>query len=312
MLNPRRVATSAPGSLMLMGEHAVLRNHLALSASVNRRLSLELVPRPDRVLQIDSNIGKACFKPAELPTDGPFRFVATCIRAHADFFSEGGFDLRIRSELPTTVGLGSSAALVVALVHAIQLLQGQKSDSRTLHQSAWEVIRAVQGRGSGADVAASVLGGCVAYRVAPFQMRKIACLPPLAVYYSGAKRATSDVIAEVDAFEQRHPILGNALFDSIGALSIEAQNALASRDWNQLGELMNMGQGFMDAMGVNNARLSEMIYALRNAQGVWGSKISGSGLGDCVIALGAPHASVLSNDRIDVSLAEDGVREEVA
>ena len=311
-MNARRVATSAPGSLMLMGEHAALRNHPALVASVNLRLSLELIPRQEPMLKIDSRVGSAMFSPSDLPSEGPFRFVTACIRSCADFFTEGGFDLIIRSELPTTVGLGSSAALVVALMHALHVLQDRQADEMALHEDALRVIRQVQGRGSGADVAASVFGGCVAYCVEPRELRKLRGLPPLTVYYSGSKRPTPEVVAEVDALESRHPELMKAIFETMGALSLQAEAAMQAQNWTQLGELMNLGQGLMDAIGVNNARLSEMNYALREAEGVLGSKISGSGLGDCVIALGDVPAYVLSSDRVEVRLGKDGVREETS
>ncbi len=295
---------------MLMGEHAVLRNHLALAASLNRRLSLELIPISEPVLRIESDIGSACFKPSELPHSGPFRFVAQCFKSDDSLFSQGGFELRIQSELPTTVGLGSSAALAVALVSAIRLMQNLPCEDAIVHEQALAIVRAVQGRGSGADVAASVLGGCVAYRVEPREMRKLTRVPPMAVYYCGAKRPTPEVVAEVDAFEARNPELATALFQNMGALSLEAEHALAGQDWRRLGELMNVGQGLMDAIGVNDARLSGMIYALRAATGVRGCKISGSGLGDCVIALGDPPRDVLPDERVEVCLGPDGVREE--
>ena len=62
--------------------------------------------------------------------------------------------------------------------------------------------------------------------------------------------------------------------------------AAAKGDWPALGELMNVNQGLMDALGVNNAKLAELVFALREDPQIYGSKISGSGLGDCVVGLG--------------------------
>ena len=49
---------------------------------------------------------------------------------------------------------------------------------------------------------------------------------------------------------------------------------------------MNINQGLMDSLGVNNSRLAELVYELREDPNIQGSKISGSGLGDCVVGLG--------------------------
>lgn len=296
---------------MLMGEHAVLRNHLALCAAVNRRLFLELTRTDGDIIEVTSDVGNARFTADTLPKDGPFRFVAQCFRQHAEWVAGRGFHLAIRSELPTTVGLGSSAALVVALMRALDALQGRECHLLDLHGSALAAVRAVQGCGSGADVAASVHGGCVAYRVQPLEVRRIACLPPISVFYSGAKRPTPVVVAEVNAFADKFPDLANRLFECMNELSLRAEIAMNAGDWPALGGILNMGQGLMDAIGVNNARLSNMIYALRSADGVFGSKISGSGLGDCVVALGNPPVDVLPDERVLVALGHQGVRDEV-
>ena len=47
---------------------------------------------------------------------------------------------------------------------------------------------------------------------------------------------------------------------------------------------MNLNQGFLDALGINTQKLSNLIFAARNA-GAYGAKLSGAGGGDCMIAL---------------------------
>ena len=296
---------------MLMGEHAVLRNHLALCAAIDHRLTVALHPNHERVCVIDSTLQKGAFAFEDLPTTGPLRFVAQCIHERFDSSNEGGLNVSIRSELPTTVGLGSSAAVVVALMHGLALAQGRTEDLQSLQQASLKVIQAVQGRGSGADVAASVAGGCVAYRIKPFAMRRYASVPPLAVFYSGAKRPTVEVVAEVDARAALEPDHYEALFAEMDALSVTAESALDREDWTQLGQLMTQGQQRMEAIGVSNDRLRDMLDVLGRADGVFGAKISGSGLGDCVVALGQMSDDVLREDRVSVQLSPNGVSGEV-
>ena len=72
----------------------------------------------------------------------------------------------------------------------------------------------------------------------------------------------------------------------IGRVTQYALEAASRADWQAVGELMNINQGLMDALGVNNEQLAKLVFALREDPGIMGSKISGSGLGDCVVGLG--------------------------
>ena len=89
------------------------------------------------------------------------------------------------------------------------------------------------------------------------------------------------------------------------------------KDFPALGELMNINQGYLEALGVGSKKLSEMIYAAREA-GAYGAKLSGAGVGDCMIAL---HSTVnklaiekainkAGGQVIDVRANAEGVRRE--
>ena len=170
------------------------------------------------------------------------------------------------------------------------------------------VIRAVQGRGSGADVAASILGGVVAYRAEPCAWRRVAETLPLVAAYSGSKEKTAVVIAVVERLRAAHPEAVAAIFRAMDTVTAEGVAALESAAWPRVGAAMNMGQGLMDAIGVSNARLAAMVAALRGAAGIHGAKISGSGLGDCVIGLGTVAAdAVLPFSLLPVGVSGKGV-----
>ena len=75
---------------------------------------------------------------------------------------------------------------------------------------------------------------------------------------------------------------------------------------NVLGEIMNIHQGLQDALGVNNAILSELIFSLRSHPHIYGAKISGAGLGDCVIGLGKVKKNSFSKNKIDIAVSVSG------
>ena len=285
-MNLRAVKASAPGSLMLMGEHAVLRGQPAIVCAISKRLKVALTPREDQAVRLHSVLGEHETTLEELAPNDSFRFVLAAIRACRPGLGQG-FDLKIRSEMSHQMGLGSSAAVTVAVLAALAGARGQALDLPALLAQGTKIIRKVQGGvGSGADVAASTFGGCLRYYAGEQEVVKIATAPELTVLYSGSKTPTPEVIARVEERRRRQPKMYGELDALIGAAVQQAFEAAARGEWETMGELMNINQGLMDALGVNNARLAELVYALREDPNILGSKISGSGLGDCVVGLG--------------------------
>jgi len=166
----------------------------------------------------------------------------------------------------------------------------------------------VQGRGSGADVAASVFGGVVAYRADPFenpQGRPLEIEPmceafPLTAVYSGSKMKTVDVIRyleekralNVDYFEKIFDRMDASVGEVLDAAEVEcdlragSERARSSRSTflKCLDENLILNQKLMEEMGLCNAALAEIIQTFQTL-GI-PAKISGSGLGDCAIGLG--------------------------
>ena len=146
------IQVSAPGSLMLMGEHAVLHGRRALVCAVNRRLRVRVQPRKDDQVRLHSHLGRLELALDHVRPIPPFQFVLAAIRRYRGRLT-GGLDLRIESEFSSTVGLGSSAAVTVATCAALERLTGGRPGRPALLRTAREVVREVQGLGSGADVA---------------------------------------------------------------------------------------------------------------------------------------------------------------
>ncbi|WP_432698030.1 mevalonate kinase [Marinobacterium sp. YM272] len=300
------IRASAPGSIMLMGEHAVLRGARAIACAVDSYIHLTLIPREDRQVSIQSALGAYSATLDQLPESDDLSFVVTAIRHWAGQLP-AGLDLRIESEFSHTVGLGSSAAVVAALTVALDRFAGTDMSREQQFDAALRVIHAVQnGRGSGTDLAASLYGGLIAYRVEPRELRPLQGLPPLSLWYVGYKMKTPAVLALVEQRSQRFPMLYAGLDRLMADCCAQAEAAIDSSDWDALGELMNIYQGLMDALGVNDANLSELIYRLRAEQGNRGAKISGSGLGDCVVVLGQKAPDNLAYQQIPVAVSARG------
>jgi mevalonate kinase len=127
-----------------------------------------------------------------------------------------------------------------------------------------------------------VYGGTVFYEMQPAKITDLPVHFDLTVLYSGSKMATPEVIKIVLEAQKKRPELFEYLFTAMDKITLEAKD---ETDLKALGELFNLYQGLLDTLGVNNAALSEIVYKLRAHPGILGSKISGSGLGDCAIGL---------------------------
>lgn len=272
---------------MLLGEHAVLAGELALVAALDKRLKVCLTPRADRTLSIESSLGVFSAAFDELEPCKPFQFV---IAAVMRFLSQlpSGLDLKIEADFTSDLGLGSSAAVTAATVACLMVYAGLSSpesiQKAQVLDLAVKLIRQVQGRGSGADVAASVYGGVVAYKVDGL-VEPLNLAPAIALYYSGSKTPTAEVLAWVaEQFADRQSEL-TAIYQEIGECAEHGKQALLLDDIERFGQCFNQQQLLMEKLGVNTPRLESLIQKLRQHSGVKGVKISGSGLGDCVIAV---------------------------
>ena len=283
------ITVSAPGSLMLMGEHAVLHGYRALVCAINRRITVHLTPLAEKRVFISSALGDYESPLQHLTDHSSFRFVLQVLRQHAARLPSG-VHLRIESEFPADIGFGSSAAVTVAAHGAVLAwLGGELPDKGRLLEHALHTVHAVQGRGSGADLAASVLGGVVCYTTAPTMVPVPISLPITAVY-CGYKTPTAEVIRRVEQGHQECPDRIGRIYAGMDSIVADAVQCLHRHDMPGFGALVDGSQQLMDDLGVNTPELEEIVLALRGAPGINGAKISGSGLGDCAIGIG--HADL--------------------
>ena len=284
--------TSAPGSVMLLGEYGVLFGKPALVCAVNKRIQVTLTPRQDTVITIHSDeLGEHTTNLQELAIEKPFQFVLGALQ-HYQTKLRRGCDINIVSEFSDKLGLGSSAAVTVATLAALVTWLEIRMTPLDLVRQGRSVIRHCQGLGSGADVAASVYGGVVYYHAQPLAAEKIAVTLPLALYYTGFKTPTTVAVKQVQAHFSAYPQVFKQLCASIGQCAADGMLLVRKQDWQRLGEVMNIQQGLMESLGVSLPIMQHMTSVLRQQKGIKGAKISGSGLGDCVVGLGEPDADL--------------------
>lgn len=312
------VQVSAPGKLMLLGEHAVVHGRPCLVTAMDARLSMSLAHAEPGTFSIDApEVGvhrlrgrlTDAFRDGRALAPGT-RFIECALRLFCEQVGlRGGVTITTRSDFASTLGLGSSSATVACTLFGLAQLEGADIPRERLFEWGLQVIRQVQGTGSGFDLAAAIFGGTLLYQVEPRHIEPLDTPDlPLLVGYSGVKADTATYVGRVNARLAAHPAAVERIFDAMAALTLEGRAALLARDWARLGELMDIQHGLVHALGVDVPQTARLVFAAR-AAGAFGAKLSGAGGGDCVIALASPdrHAAVA-----EAWKAADGTLVEIA
>jgi mevalonate kinase len=301
---------SAPGSLMLLGEYGVMHGKHALVCAVNKRMNVTIEPRSDTRIEIFSDtLGEFVTDLSNLYIEPPFRFILATLKRYR-LKLKSGCTITIRSEFSDKIGLGSSAAVTVATLTALSAWLEFNFTERELIREARAIVRQVQGLGSGADVAACVLGGMVAYKMQPLMAEKIATEHPLTAVYSGYKTGTVEAVKRVKAFFASNPRLFKQLCQAIDHCAVQGISAVRTSNWANMGKMMNIQQGLMESLGVSTPLLSKIVGTLREQSFMLGAKISGSGFGDCLIGLGSVATLKFTDENVKlirVEMTQQGV-----
>lgn len=292
---PSTIHVSAPGKLMLLGEHAVVHGRPCLVTAVDSRLHMTLARSGDDRFTLDApDVGAHgvtgrladAYRDGRALTHGT-RFIESALRVFAEQMGlEDGVAITTRSDFSSQLGLGSSSATVACALFGLARLQDVELAPQRLFDLGLEAIRRVQGTGSGFDLAAAIFGGTLVYenatprRIEPLDAPGL----PLVAAYSGVKADTVTYVQRVNARLAAHPAAIEHVFEAMRVLVIAGREALIQCDWARLGELLDVGHGLAHALGVDIPQTAALVFAAR-AAGAFGAKLSGAGGGDCVIAL---------------------------
>lgn len=275
------VAASAPGKLILFGEHAVVFGEPALATAINLRT--EVFARPHTEWLAD---GASLDEPK-------YRYVKAAVQRA---WSGGPLWLEIRSMIPTGTGLGSSAAVTVATLGALGSLQ-DSFDPPAIAREAFAIEHDVQGRASPIDTSTATAGGGVLVRPAEGEglLWTIArdtrrwCLhrcplPDLTfvIGNTGLSAATGPLVAGVKERVEASPKAA-AMVREIGQITLDGLVALQRKDLATAGHLMDRNQALLNALGVGHPSLDRLVAAARKHS--YGAKLTGAGGGGSMVAL---------------------------
>lgn len=287
-MNTTPLTVSAPGKLLLFGDHAVVYGYPSITTAINERLFVTIVETGDGTISIDA------------VQVNDTRFVDAAVQATINDWGiqHNGFRLTTKSIFTGKYGFGSSSAVTVATLKAIVSLYHKDVDLKTIFKKAYAIVLSIQGVGSGFDVAAATYGETMYYVKGGniLEPMKIGNMP-LVVGYTGVKSNTVDMVKMVAEKREKYPEKVERIFQGIGKLVDQAKEKILSGDWERVGRLMDFNQEYLRDLGVSSDELEALISAAKGA-GAWGAKLSGSGGGDCMIALAPADTRQLVEEAI--------------
>lgn len=285
--------SSAPGKVILCGEHSVVYGEPAIAVPVTglrcRARMAPAMPGSGLLLVAADLNQRTALRTAAL--DHPLAALARLVLEHLDC-DEPDAVLTIHSDLPIAAGLGSGAAVSVAAARALAGFLGHVLSEEVASALAYEVEKLHHGTPSGIDNTVIAWERPVIFvkGKAP-EVLEISTPLRLLIADSGFPAATREAVAGVRQRRESDPDFYEARFSRMGALVRMARAALEQQDLPALGRLMDVNHALLMEIGVSTPRLEALVQAARLA-GALGAKLTGSGMGGNIIALvtmeGAP------------------------
>jgi mevalonate kinase len=301
---------TAPGKVILLGEHAVVYGQPAIAvpvAQVQATAIVEDAPAGTGITIIAADLGRR-FRLSE--GQARSRTAAALARTVHNTLERLGrtadidLEITVSSTIPIGSGLGSGAAVATALVRALVQHLGGYLTSRDVSDLVYQTELLHHGTPSGIDNTVIAFGKPVYF----IKDRCDEVFWPgrpfwLAIGDTGVPSSTREVVADVRKAWERDRASYDARFAAIGALVARGREALIRGDLCELGQLMAANQEELRAIGVSSEALERLIAAAMDA-GALGAKLSGSGRGGNMIAL----VDEATRDAVAAALQRAGAR----
>jgi len=267
MSESNKSAALAAGKVILLGEHGVVYGRHALALPIPGAVAVTLT-------EADALIH-----------DLPVEFVDLLLGQMG--VENTHWRISVDSRLPFGKGLGSSAAIAVAIVRAFDQWLDLGLDDERVNAIAFECEKLAHGTPSGVDNTLSTYARPMLFcndgelQVTTIEVNET---PPLLIAWGEEKGSTSEQVAGVRDRRDQAPAHFDALFDEMDSLSRQGADLLRAGDWLALGALMDLCHGLLNAIGVSTPNLERMVTLARQA-GAAGAKLTGAGGGGSIAAL---------------------------
>lgn len=286
------IVASAPGKIILFGEHAVVYHRPAIAVpftGVRARVTALADPLgPSGRVKIDAPDIHLQTTLDQLPADDPFVIVIHSVWEALGIRSMPAVTLRISSTIPSSAGLGSSAAVAAALARATASFLGHPLSDAQISEIAFRAEQRLHGNPSGIDNTVVVYARPVFFvRDRPIEFLNLSEPLHLVIADTGIQSSTAEMVRALRERRDAAPDRHEAWFDQIASIVLQARGLLEKGNGAGLGPLMNANHALLQTLGVSCRELDRLVDAAVKA-GALGAKLSGGGGGGNMIALVRP------------------------
>jgi len=288
------VKSSASGKIILFGEHAAVYSRPALAVPVTQiHVDVEVLDSPREGIWIDAPGIDLHAELNSLPDNHPVGSVILKVFSTLGLPSptgrragdEGGLDISIASTIPVAAGLGSGAAVSVALIRALALHLSTPLTDEQVNELAYEIEKLHHGTPSGIDNTVITYQKPVYFiKDKPLETFKVGKPFTIVIGDTGIPAPTKESVGDVRRLRMRDLCNVENIFNEIAQIALIGRRSIESGKPEQLGELMDQNHAYLQALTVSSPELDNLVEAARKA-GALGAKLSGSGRGGNMIAL---------------------------
>ncbi len=290
-------AASAPGKIILFGEHAVVYGRPALAVPVTQvQAYVEVVDSATPGVWVDApDISLHC-EIASLPATHALRTVIESVFRTLELPAPPPLKIHIKSTIPVASGLGSGAAVSIAIIRALSSTVNRPLSVDEVNTLAYAAEKLHHGTPSGIDNTVITYAKPVYFiKGQPIQTFSVAHPFTLVIADTGISAPTKASVGDVRKLWEADKSKWEAVFDQVGELVQAARKAIESgkpapsnvEGWERLGSLMDANHALLQQMTVSSPELDRLVLAAKRS-GALGAKLSGGGRGGNMLALVKP------------------------
>ena len=293
--------SSAPGKIILFGEHAVVYGRPALAVPVTQvHADVEVTDTDSAGIWVDAPDIDLHAELNTLPSDHPIAAVIHNLFFLSRVSPFPTVNIKITSTIPVASGLGSGAAVTVALTRALSTHINYAMTDEQVNAFAYEIEKLHHGTPSGIDNTVITYAKPVYFvKGQAIETFKVGQPFTIVIGDTGVSAPTKESVGDVRKLWEADKTKWESLFDKVGELVKEARNSIESGKTKELGMLMNQNHTVLQELTVSSPELDKLVSAARTA-GALGAKLSGGGRGGNMIALVEPsQAEAVAQSLLD-------------
>ncbi len=278
--------SSAPGKVILFGEHAVVYGRPALAIPVTQLQATATVSKNSRGgIWVEAPNINLSSELSQLAPDHPLAAVINSVFEILNITRPPACTVYLQSTIPVASGLGSGAAVSVAILRALSAFLGHPLSDEQINKLAYEAEKLHHGNPSGIDNYVITYAKPVYFlKGRAIKTFRVGAAFTIVIGDTGISAPTKESVAAVRKLWETDQPRWEKVFDRVGEIVWDARQAIERGDGVELGKLMDANHSLLQELTVSSVELDTLVEAAHKS-GVLGAKLSGGGRGGNMIAL---------------------------